>query len=206
MIRHHPSASTLMSCAASTLSVLHQSVVAVHLAQCPACRAQLRFGEELGGVLLDAVQPKPLSDDALEHTLTRLDRMPPATEALPPMPTTLAALESRGRWRWIGLGIRLMPLAPRDASGTRLDLIRVAPGTALPQHAHTGPESTCVLQGAFADETGEYHVGDIAEGDVGLDHRPAALAGGDCICLIATTGYLRADSLVVRLLQPIFGV
>jgi putative transcriptional regulator len=206
VIRHHPSDSTLVSCAASTLPAAHQSVIAVHLAQCPACRAALRLGEELGGALLELAPAAGLAEGALARAVARLDRPAARTAEPPAMPTTLAALSRGGRWRRVGLGIRLMPLVPRDRSGTRLDLIRVAPGTALPRHEHSGFESTCVLQGAYADETGEYRVGDVAEGDVGLDHCPVALAGEDCICLIATTGRLRAHSLIARLLQPLFGV
>ncbi|HTO82291.1 MAG TPA: ChrR family anti-sigma-E factor [Methylomirabilota bacterium] len=208
MIRHHPSEATLLSHAAGTLLPLHAQVLALHVAQCPACRHAIRLGEELGGALLDAELPVAMAGDALARVTARLDA--PAPEP-PPVaaqaaPHAIDAVMRGRRWRPVGLGIRLLPLVPRDATGTRLDLIRVAPGVALPQHDHTGPEIACVLTGAFADATGEYHAGDIAEGDVGLDHQPRALAGEDCVCLIATTGFLRARSLLVRLLQPVFGV
>ena len=100
-----------------------------------------------------------------------------------------------------------MPLIPRDRHDARLDLIRVAPGIALPGHGHTGSEIACVLQGAFGDEGGEYHPGDVAECGEEMDHLPMALdADRDCVCLIATTGRLRAHSWLVRLVQPVFGI
>jgi putative transcriptional regulator len=127
------------------------------------------------------------------------------TGAGTPAPVTLDAL-AVGRWWWLGHGIRLMPLSRRDASGTRLDLIRVAPGVAMPGHGHTGSEMACILQGAYADETGEYSAYDIAEGDAALDHTPVASPGADCICLIATTGRLRGHTWLARLVQPLIGV
>jgi len=207
MIRHHPSEATLLSHAAGALRPLHARVLEVHLAQCAACRETLHLGEELGGALLDAEPPVAMADDALSRVTARLDTVAPEPRAAASRADPgFGALMRGRRWRPVGFGIRLMPLVRRDDTGTRLDLIRVLPGVALPQHDHTGPEIACVLAGAFSDATGEYHAGDIAEGDVGLDHRPRALAGEDCICLIATTGYLRAHSLLVRLLQPVFGI
>jgi len=206
MTNHHPSDATLIAYAAGTLPVLHGKVLAVHLAQCAACQATLQMSEELGGVVLDAMIPVPLAEDALTHAFARLETAEPAIEPAPPPATTLEALSRGGRWRRVGPGVRLMPLVPRDATGTRLDLVRVAPGVSLPRHDHRGHELTCVLKGAFVDQTGEYHFGDLAEGDVGLDHQPRTLDGEECICLIATTGYLRAHSLFTRLLQPIFGI
>ncbi|MBV8536625.1 MAG: cupin domain-containing protein [Alphaproteobacteria bacterium] len=208
MIRHHPSDTTLVGHAAGTLLPLHAQVLGLHLAQCPACRRAIGVGEELGGALLEAEPPVAMANDALARATARLDAMPvepPRVAARAVSPGLDAWMRGR-RWRPVGLGIKLMPLVPRDATGTRLDLIRVSPGVALPRHEHTGPEIACILEGGFADATGEYHVGDIAEGDVGLDHQPRALAGEECVCLIATTGYLRARSRLVRLLQPVFGI
>ena len=68
-------------------------------------------------------------------------------------------------------------------------------------------EATFVLvHGAFADASGEYGPGDVAEGDVGLEHQPRALGRQACVCLAATTGRLRARSVIVRMLQPVFGI
>jgi putative transcriptional regulator len=205
MIRHHPSDATLIAQAAGSLAALHAKVLALHLAACPRCRDELRGMEEVGGALLATLPSETLRPDALERTLARLDEPPPASPSHPLTPITLDALAT-GRWWWLGPGIRLMPLARRDASGTRLDLIRVAPGMALPGHGHTGPEMACILQGGYADDTGDYGVWDIAEGDPTLEHTPIASPGPDCICLIATTGRLRAHTWLARLVQPLVGV
>lgn len=232
MIRHHPSEATLIAAAAGHLPVLHARVLAVHLSACPRCRGELRGLEEVGGALLSVLPPAPLRPDALARALAQLDVPEWAAEGAPAqldvaegarardaahdpaadlgavraaVPVTLEAL-AVGRWWWLGPGIRLMPLSRRDASDTRLDLIRVAPGVALPGHGHTGPETACILQGAYADETGEYAAYDIAEGDRTLDHTPVASAGTDCICLIATTGRLRGHTWLARLIQPLIGV
>jgi len=164
----------------------------------------LRRLDEVGGALLADLPAAAMQAEALARTLARLDA---AVVAPPPVlaPVTLEAL-AVGRWWWLGPGIRLMPLRRRDASGTRLDLLRVAPGVAMPGHGHTGPELTCILQGAYADETGEYAAYDIAEGDAALDHTPVASPGADCICLVATTGRLRGHTRLARLVQSLIGV
>ncbi len=205
MIQHHPSEATLLAHAAGMLPEPHRIVMRTHLALCNDCDPSAHLATELGGVLFDALPPAEMSNDALARTLSRLgDR---ETGSVPRRTPTTAAEFATGRWWWLGSGLRLMPLRPRDADDARLDLIRVAPGVALPSHGHTGTELTCVLQGAFSDETGEYHTGDMAEGDADLQHQPLALATGrDCICLIATTGRLRAHGWLARLMQRLIGV
>ncbi len=201
----HPSEAMLLAYAAGTLPAPHSIVIRTHLALCAECRDTLRLGTALGGALLEEMAPNALAADALYRTLARLDEQEPRTPARR-VPSTVAELAT-GRWWWLGPGIRLMPLIRRDRDDARLDLIRVAPGLALPSHGHTGSEITCVLQGAFGDETGEYRAGDVAETDEDLEHAPIALpVGTECICLIATTGRLRAHGWVARIVQPIFGI
>jgi putative transcriptional regulator len=220
VIRHHPTDATLLACAGRTLPDAHTQVVAAHLALCPRCRETLRFGEAIGGAVLESLPPAPMAEDALARTLARLDQAgedsttspddasPGAISSLPPVsdPAEVLAALARGRWRRLAPGIRLMRLAPRDASGTRLDLIRVAPGTALPEHGHSGFEMTCVLRGAFAEDGQSYYPGDLAEADVSSDHRLVALPGEDCICLTSTTGLIRPRGLLARLVQPWTGL
>lgn len=205
MNRRHPSEATLLAYVAGTLPTPHSIVIRTHLALCGECRETIRLATALGGALLEDAPPAAMAGDALARTLARLGE-PDRSPAPARIPTTVEDFAT-GRWRWLGPGIRLMPLIRRDRDDARLDLIRVAPGIALPGHGHTGSEVTCVLQGAFGDETGEYHPGDVAEGDEDLDHQPVALdTGRECICLIATTGRLRGHSWLARLAQPIFGI
>ncbi len=203
---HHPSSATLLAHAAGRLPVAHGIVVRTHLALCEACRAEAALGAAIGGTMLEEMAPAALAPDSLARVLGRLDAPQRAATALRPVPTTVEELAT-GRWWWIGPGMRLMPLLRRGRDDARLDLIKVAPGVRLPGHGHTGSELTCVLRGAFGDETGDYHAGDFAEGDEGLEHEPVALpVGEDCVCLIATAGRLRAHGWVARLVQPLVGV
>lgn len=205
MISRHPTNSLLLAHAAGTLPEPQRVVLRTHLAMCGACGGSAHLASELCGCLLEQMPPAALGPEALEHTLARLDLQDFANRPRP-VPTTVAALAT-GRWRWLGPGLRMMALQRRDHCDARLDLLRIAPGVRLPEHGHTGTELTCVLQGGFQDRFGEYHVGDIAEGDETIQHQPIALdLPEDCICLAATTGRLRAHGLLARLIQPLLGV
>jgi len=210
MSGRHPSEATLMSFAAGALPAAHRQVVALHLAFCPGCARDVRLLEEIGGALLESLPPEALAEDALTAILARLDEAAPPPRprapAPPGSPAEALALLAKGRWRWSGPGIAMMPLMRRDETGTRLDLIRVAPGTGLLEHGHGGFESTIVLQGAFDDGVERYAAGDFGEADSGFDHRPAALPGPACICLIATTARLKPHSLLGCVVGPLLGM
>jgi putative transcriptional regulator len=180
--------------------------LAVHLAQCPDCVERLREMETLGGVLLDALPAATMAADALTQVMARLEEVSraPHQDALP-APISLQSLAT-GRWRWSGPGIAMMPLIRRDATNSRLDLIRVASGAALLEHSHTSFETTVVLTGAFEDGHQTFAVGDFAEADGETEHRPHALPGETCICLIATTGHLSTRGLLGRLVRPLLGM
>jgi putative transcriptional regulator len=65
---------------------------------------------------------------------------------------------------------------------------------------------TLVLQGAFADEVDRFGRGDIEIANEDLNHQPIAEMGEDCICLAATDAPLRFNSLLPRLMQPLFRI
>ncbi|WP_042690402.1 ChrR family anti-sigma-E factor [Azospirillum sp. B506] len=109
-------------------------------------------------------------------------------------------------WQRLAPGVRRVELLPRTASGGAAQLLRIAPGTALPHHGHGGLELTVVLSGHFADELGRYGPGDLAEVDGETSHQPIADSHRDCICLIATDAPLRFTGLMGRLMQPFIGL
>ncbi|HSI41278.1 MAG TPA: ChrR family anti-sigma-E factor [Xanthobacteraceae bacterium] len=212
-ITHHPSDETLLRYAAGTLAAGPALVVAAHLAASPASRARLRDFEALAGAMLEAVPPTALADDALARTLARLDAPAPAVRPamapppdLPPgtlWPAPLGAYPV-GRWRFLAPGVRWSRIEVPDPQ-SRVILMRVAGGMKLPAHGHSGIEYTCVLAGAFSDDSGRYGPGDLAEEDDDTDHQPLVEPGAECVCLIAMQGRTRPHGWLGRLVQPLLG-
>jgi putative transcriptional regulator len=164
--------------------------------------------DHLGGALMQALAPTPLSEQALQSALARIDREPqaPSTRAdlphdLPVRVQALVGLEF-GPWRWIGPGVHWRSVSLREQGGSRVFMLRARPGTELPHHTHTGTELTLILKGAFAHGGGRFGFGDFDEADGSVVHEPTVEAGEECVCLVAMQGGLRLLSPLGRLLQP----
>jgi putative transcriptional regulator len=104
-------------------------------------------------------------------------------------------------WQWKGVGVHYAPLM-KDMSGSRLGLLRVAAGTAVPHHGHSADELTMVLAGGYSNEFGSFLRGDVEYADADIVHQPVADADGPCLCLVITRGRLRPTGLVARALVP----
>src|SRR6202044_3694963 len=99
VIQHHPSEATLAAYAAGTLPQALALVAGTHLARCRICRGALSTLEATGGALLEDLAPAPLSIEALNLVLGRLDEPPPAPAPLlnPDLPAPLNRV-AFGRW------------------------------------------------------------------------------------------------------------
>lgn len=56
-------------------------------------------------------------------------------------------------------------------------IVRYAPGSAFPEHVHSGGEEILVLEGTFQDEHGDYPAGSYFRNPPGTAHSPAAAEG-----------------------------
>lgn len=216
--RHHPSDATLLTYAAGSLGEGLSLVVASHLAFCSDCRDAVAAGELVGGNLLDTLAPEMLAADARERVLAMLGNAPGSAPAVPPpraidprLPAPIGRYLNRDLsaipWHVLGPGLRHFEVVPHDlARGINLRLLRIAPGRRLPRHSHTGTELTLVLAGSYTDELGRFARGDVAETDDEIAHEPVSDRGEDCICLIATEGPLKFESMIARLFQRFTGV
>ncbi|MCV6588281.1 MAG: cupin domain-containing protein [Marinobacterium sp.] len=83
-INHHLDDATILSYAAGSLPHAFEVLVACHLRQCQHCRQRVAEAELLGGMLLEALEPLPLRDEASQPALLLAD-MPdmPATVDIP---------------------------------------------------------------------------------------------------------------------------
>jgi putative transcriptional regulator len=192
-IRHHPGQDMLLAYAAGRLAEALHRVVGLHLETCTACRAEIAVLEEVGGVMLSELPPTAMSPDALNRVLARLDGPVPAAPAG----------KARGE-RWLGPGVRYLPLNRDTSNGTYLYRLRVRAGTRLPSHGHHGLELTHVITGEIVDATNRYGPGDFLALDVRHEHEPRAGGSEECICIIGSEGPPRLTGLAALLLRARF--
>jgi putative transcriptional regulator len=209
-ITQHPTDATLAAFASGTLDEARGLVVATHLSLCLQCRKAVHAFEQVGGALLDDIEPTAMSAGALQRAIDKLG--PP--EAIPsavgvadadagqdvPAPLSHYAM---GPWRWIGRGIQWRAVDVASDEGVRVFMLKAQPGTRLPPHRHTGTEWTCVFEGAFRHDLGRYGPGDFDEADESVEHNPVVEEGVACICLVALQGSIALQGWIGRLLQPL---
>ena len=212
LITHHPGEDLLLAYAGGAADETVGLIVATHLSYCATCRQQCRRMESLGGSLLADLPPAPMSGGALDAALARLDDITPYERAARPVSRdgTPAVLRSYVggdlrdvSWRRVNSDLSYVPLFHRGSVAVRL--LRGAPGARTGAHRHTGQEYSLVLRGGFRDQTGAYGPGDlqVMEGD--MRHNPVADLGEDCINLSVTTGPLKFENFLQRIVAPLFG-
>jgi putative transcriptional regulator len=215
-IDHHLDAATLVAYAAGTLDEAFNVVVASHLAWCSACAEEARRAVLLGGELIGKLAGTPVSEDCRSKTLSMLDtatlhRFPKSLLSRGEVPDPLAHLlggKALGdlAWKRKAPGLALFDLPVSKAASGKLFLMRIAPGTAMPEHGHGGEEITLILSGAYNDKFGRYAQGDVADLDESIEHQPVVETGAACICLVATEAPTRFKSWAARLMQPFIGI
>ena len=211
-IRHHPDDAMLLAHASGHLEAGTSLVLASHLELCERCRERQGELDALGGVLLDALEPAALADDAFARTLARIDagmppRAPRTVTPPPPLPPGAdwpAALAhcSATRWRWIAPGMRWSRVTVPGSPRANVFLLRMGAGRYLSPHGHRGVEMTQVLYGSFHDGRALFGAGDFDLADGEIRHQPAVQEGSECICLTAVDGRLCFEGVMARL----FGV
>ena len=197
-----------------TLPEAFSLVVATHISMCDECRAQAGSFDSVGGQILDDATSEAISDDALAATLRLIggaapEPRAPSTRRAPstfplPLQDYVGGDVDAVRWKRLGGGVRQMILPSSSEASVRL--LYIPGGAAVPDHGHRGTELTIVLQGAFRDETDRFGVGDIEVATEDLEHKPVAEPGVACICLAATDAPLKFNSVIPRMLQPLFKI
>ena len=210
---HHPDLSTLLSYGAGSLSDALAVVIACHLEECEQCRQTVAEAETIGSQLIEQPFKDDMPGSARHQMLAMLDDCP-----MEPVVTVQSSVIDKGdvptplhsfigrhfsdlKWSRLAPGLKQFVL---PASGGKLRLLNIAPGTCMPVHGHSGSELTLVVKGSYSDELGRFRVGDVADVDPDITHQPVADTHEGCVCLIATDAPLRFKGLVPRLLQPFF--
>lgn len=209
MANHHPSNDFLMEHAAGTLPVAQAACISAHLNYCDRCRRVHDHMQNIGGVMLERLEPVPVSEAVLDAVLGRLGEPEPLHHPQAKAAVDLPALLSRiinGDfsqlvWKRITKSLSISYLSTGD-SDYEFALYRIAAGGRIPEHQHAGTEMTLVLEGGFSDSKGHYQPGDFIYRVADEKHAPVALDGEDCICLAVLDAPLRFTGWNYRWLNP----
>jgi putative transcriptional regulator len=210
-IKHHPPEDLLADFATGRLEEAERLVVSVHAAQCDRCRQFIHAVEQLAGSAIEAAEPIPMSADAFDSVMARIQESPEAAPRehaagpVDPEDVELPEILRRqriGKRRRVAPGVSLRPIMLSGGGESRAFLLQSAPGTRMLEHTHTGTEFTCVLKGSFSHEGGRYGPGDFDFGDNSVDHRPIVGEDGLCVCIVAITGELRMNGFLGRIISP----
>ena len=211
--KHHIPTNILTAYSAGSLPEAFSLVVACHLSLCDSCRAEAQSLDAVGGTLLEAQPTAELDHDALAETLALIEKGPVSEAPRPlrresifpaPLQDYAGHDPEQVNWRRVGGGVRQAVLDCGGEATARL--LYIPAGTAVPDHSHNGLELTMVLQGSFSDSVATFGRGDVEVGHDDLTHQPIADPGPDCICLAATEGPLKFQSIIPRMLQPLIKI
>ena len=195
MPQHHPDEALLIEYAAGSLDEAKALLVATHLALCPACRQVVRSGEAAGAALAfesaaEDVGDVPDVNEAAVEPARAAVPLPPGPNVPEPLRSYLGAPVPSLNWIPVLAGMRSYPL-PEFTGRSTVRLLAIEPGRRMPRHTHEGLELTLVLQGSFADASGDYAKGDVATADRSVDHQPQAGGSELCLCLAVEDAPLR---------------
>ncbi len=225
MAQFHVSQEWLTAYATGAVGEAASALIAAHLTLCPECRTEVTELENLGGVLLDAINPdktdaeqqfgrsisanaRPQSPD----TIVKDQRLfTGALAKIAPRPLLEFANRHCGSvdleslpWRPYAPGVKRAVL-----SNGRSDLIarfvKAQPGSRFPHHDHGSDEMTIVLQGAYRDHTAVYSVGDVQS--IGEDdpHQPVIEGDEVCVAFVISEKPPIPTNFIARLAQRVIG-
>ena len=213
-IHHHPSDSWLIRYAAGRLPDSFRRVIESHVTVCQRCADAVDDATVMSAVACNSIAPARLNFDvdAFIGDLDEDDVAGPEQLKREQAPSVdlvslidqfveVGGLESL-RWRPAGRGVSFVRLRNGFDEG-RLWLLRAAPGTVLPQHAHRGDELTLVLKGAYFNRNQLFAAGDIEEADEFVEHKPMVTDDEECICLAATDAPLKFRGWLPRMSQAV---
>lgn len=216
---HHPEPEELLAYASGSCPEGVSLVVACHLTYCPACRSELELMEELGGTLLETA-PSSALHPALFETLESAARAAPPAAApvvvarpaaadVPALPRPLQPYfqDDTLRWRFLVPGVRHIPLA-LSVGGIPARIVKFKPGYLVPDHTHEGLEMVLVFSGALSDsKTGDvFRAGDLSRREEGTEHAQQITHDEPCVCLVVSSGPIRPQSFMGRVLKKMAGV
>jgi putative transcriptional regulator len=208
----------LLAYAAGALDEAQHLIVSSHIAISPTGRRFVHTCEAVGGTLIEKhCEPVPMKNCSLGKVLDKISsacseksmtekcasgkcNFPDKLNMPEPLARTVSAQPKPPQWRRITSGIQAIELE-LACKNSHSRFVKLEPGRSTPHHRHDGPEITLVLNGAFADESGQYRRGDLVVVDEQFRHTQQACNRDGCIALVVSTTPIRLTG-IAALFNP----
>ncbi|MFT6387582.1 MAG: putative transcriptional regulator, partial [Cellvibrionaceae bacterium] len=191
MTLHHPNENLLTEFAAGTLPIAQALAIKTHLHFCSDCQQSVQKMESFGGVLLEKLEPQPISSDSFDKLMNSIEASTGIVDkttkpAFSPSNTSKSSLNNNKtlpkliqklmdqeplKWKNINRTLQTATLT-LGQNQYQVSLQRIEAGTSAPKHDHRGVEITVVLEGSFSDTRGIYQKGDFLIKEPGDIHQP----------------------------------
>ena len=218
----------LLDHAAGSLAEPLSLAVSTHIAINGEARAKYDALNEVGGVMIEEMEPAEISSDALSFIMSQLDAGDQASApvAVPAGDTAQASApksniyDSRTRalvpeplrgylptslddlpWKSRGRGVKEFSIET-GSKGFSVSLLAIDPGRTIPAHTHRGREYTVVLDGSYEDGGMMVQAGDLVCNDDTDVHKPIADQRDGCLCLAVTDAPLRFKGPLGWIINP----
>lgn len=155
-----------------------------HLVECETCRRESSSFEDVTSALAYSVEMEPSSSDLksrlLEHIgeATLIDSSP-----------FVSIRANEGEWKNVWNGVKMKLLHVDDSSGLATSIVRMMPGTRLPQHRHEGVEQFYILEGDCTVDGERLGPGDYHRAEAGSIHSSTSTEHGTMFLLVAPLKY-----------------
>lgn len=164
-----------------------------HLAKCDVCRKEQSSFEAVASNLAYAVEseapPQELKSrllDQIAHNITSESRRKATPITLSPF---LSVRSNEGEWREMRDGVMMKLLNFDKELGLATSLVRMSPGTYLPEHRHEGVEQFYILEGDCNINGEILGPGDYHRAESGSVHNSTSTQNGTMFLLVAPLKY-----------------
>lgn len=202
----HPDISMMLKYSSGHLSPALTIAVAIHQAQCSACRKMIRELEMAGGQFLEEHETVAVAENSLDMIFDKIDAGEPEGVLAVAENYAIASQDEKITnqlingdfdqfdWEKVTRHISVSELDLGDPE-LKAELLKFGPNARIPKHTHNGMEYTLVLQGQYSDCSGDYHAGEFVGCDETTEHSPKAGPEG-CVCLALTDAPLKFTGLL----------
>ena len=164
------------------------------------------LGDEIDPSTSRPGQPRASDPEGPDSWHEKSDTHPLAVTLGVPVPDILCHGLSEScshlRWKTLLPGLQTLPLTINKAfENDKIQFLKSGPGVKAPHHRHAGYEITLILDGAFHDETGSYHMGDLIITDEQVPHQPTACPEKGCVCMVVSSAPIKLTG-IKSLLNP----